>query len=743
MNLESARERVEELRRRIRHHDRQYYVLASPEISDRDYDRLMEELLRLETEFPELGDPSSPTRRVGGEPIDGFRALSHSTAMLSLGNSYSSEELREFDARVRRFLGNDAPVDYVVELKIDGVAIALRYREGRFVLGLTRGDGVQGDEVTANLRTIRGLPQRLLLEGRGGSTGRSRSRSAGEGESLRSGRPPDPTPGARPGDLEDRAAGSEIEIRGEVYIPRSAFLAWNARRDAAGEKLLANPRNACAGTLKLLDSRQVARRPLRVFCYAVVDPGRFGLSTHHETLEFLQGLGVPVEPHFQRAAGIEEVLAVCDSWRKRRASLDYETDGMVLKVDRLDLQDRLGATSKAPRWAIAYKFETKEAVTRIREIKVQVGRTGNVTPVAHLDPVELLGTVIKRATLHNADEIERLGVMIGDWVAVEKGGEIIPKVTRVLPEMRTGQERAFSFPDRCPVCREALVREEGEVAIHCPNEFCPAQRKERILHFASRGAMDIKGFGEAIVDQLVDGGLVEDAADLYGLSEDTLAGLERMGEKSARNLRESLDASRRPPLPRFLFALGIRHVGATAARILARACDGLQGIRGSGAGELAAIHGIGEVTAESMVRYFARAETERLLEKFRGHGVWPAESGSPAPRNARLEPDGASESQTGTAGGASARPSEPSLSGLVFVLTGTLSGFTREEARAVIEDRGGRVSASVSRKTTYVVAGDSPGSKIETARALGVTVLDEAGFRRLIREGPKATSATD
>lgn len=661
--------RAAELRRLIQSHDYLYFVEMRPKVSDREYDRLVQELTELENAHPELADPNSPTQRVGGQPIEGFRTLPHSQAMLSLGNTYSQDELRAHDQRLRRFLKDETgsyggELGYVAELKIDGVGVALRYEEGRFRLGLTRGDGTQGDDTTQNLRTVRGLP--LVL--------------------------------SRP---------ETLEVRGEIYIPLSLFAEWNARRETAGEPRLMNPRNSAAGTLKLLDSREVARRPLRIFLYSIVDAPSHGLNAHHQTLERLRELGLPVEPHFALLEGIDAAIEHCDEWEERRSVLDYQTDGMVLKVDRFDLQERLGFTNKAPRWGIAYKYETVEAVTRVEAISVQIGRTGNATPVAHLEPIEILGTIVKRATLHNQDEIARLGLKVGDWVAVEKGGEVIPKVTRVLADRRTGTERDFVFPDTCPVCNEPLAQSEGEVAIRCVNEFCPAQTKGRILHFVGRGALDVEGVGEMLVEQLVDRGLVRDPSDLFRLSKETLAGLERMGEKSAANVLEGLAERAHPPLARFLFALGIRHVGTGAARVLAQALGGIDRIREASEEELAEIHGIGPEIARSVRHYFERPETRALLSAFEEVGVVPQ---SETPRKEVRGP----------------------LTGKTFVLTGTLERWTRDEAAAEIEARGGSVSSAVSKKTDYLVAGESAGSKLDKANKLGVTVLDEPGFITLL-----------
>lgn len=670
MDSTQASRRIAELRRLIRHHNRLYYTENHPEISDREFDALLRELEDWERRFPELDDPQSPTHRVGGEPLTDFRTVRHPVPMLSLQNTYSEEEVRDFDARLHRWLEIDGPIAYVVELKIDGVAVALHYRRGDFTLGVTRGDGAQGDDVTLNLRTVRSLP--LTLE-----TG--------------------------PGDLPEA-----IEVRGEVYFPRQAFEALNRTRREADEKPFANPRNAAAGTLKLLDPREVAARPLAIFVYQWVDAPRAGLGTQAAVLDRLRALGLPVNPHARRVASLEEALVAIHEWQERRRTLDYDTDGMVLKLDDLTCHERLGATSKAPRWGIAYKFETEEAITCVREIRLQVGRTGVVTPVAELEPVPLGGTVVKRATLHNADEVARLDVRVGDWVTLEKGGEIIPKVTGVLASRRTGSEPSFAFPTSCPVCGDPLEREEGEVAVRCVNEHCPAQLKRGLLHYASRGGMEIDGLGEALVEQLVDRGLVRDIADLYRLTSDGLAALERMGPRSAANLMQAIDAARHRPLARVLFALGIRHVGANVARLLARAYPSVDTLAAAEETALSEIEGVGPTIAASVHRYFARPETTRLVARLRAAGVQLEAAAEPHP------------------GG--------TLSGLTFVLTGTLQGMTREDVRARIEALGGHVASSVSQRTDYVIAGEKPGSKLERARELGIRVLDEKGLRDLIAQ---------
>ena len=672
MKKSEAAARIRELREEINLHNRRYYIENEPAISDRVFDALLHELEELERRFPACDDPNSPTQRVGGAPLAAFETRVHRTPMLSLQNTYAEEEVREFDARICRRLDLTGPIPYIVELKIDGIAVALHYEAGAFVRALTRGDGERGDDVTSNLRTIRGLPLGL-------------DRSAG------------PLP-------------DELEVRGEVYFTRSAFAALNAARETAGEKRFANPRNAAAGTLKLLDPREVAARPLSVFLYQIAEQSGPRPPTQTAVLDALRAWGLPVNPHAERVASIAAALETFRRWAARRTELDYETDGMVLKVDDLALYPALGATAKAPRWGIAYKFETEQATTIVRAISVQVGRTGVVTPVADLEPVELLGTVVKRATLHNADEIARLDVRIGDTVTIVKGGEIIPKVTGVLAEKRTGREKRYHFPASCPVCSQPLEQEEGEVAIRCVNPHCPAQLKACIRHYAARGAMNIDGLGGALVDQLVERELVRDIADLYHLEQEALAQLERMGDKSAANLLRALEASKTMPLARLIFGLGIRHVGAGAAGILARAYGSLERLRAADEEALSALDEIGPVLAASVTGYFAQAETRKLLKRLAAAGVAPPEEEAAVPR--------------GTA-----------LAGRTFVLTGTLPALTRQEAREMIEAAGGRVTSSVSRKTSYVVAGEDPGSKLGKAEMLGVEVLDEAGLRELLAQG--------
>jgi len=666
LNRAAAEKRIRALRDEIRRHERLYYAENRPEITDYEFDLLYHELLELERRFPELASADSPTLRVGGEPAEAFAPFRHRVPMLSMDNTYSEADLREFERRNRRLVP-ETGFSYTVELKIDGVSIALIYRDGILRTGATRGDGTTGDDVTANIRTIRSVPLRLE--------------------------------GAVPG---------EFEVRGEVYIAREDFAAINAVREEAGEPVYANPRNLAAGSLKQLDPRVTARRRLRCWIYSSPNQAELGIDSHWELLKKLKALGFEVEPHSVLCSGIEEVIGVCREWEGRREPLPYQVDGLVVKVDSLRLQEELGATSKAPRWQIAYKFPAQQATTRLEAVTVQVGRLGRLTPVAELVPVALAGTVVKRASLHNQDEIDRKDIRIGDTVVVEKAGEIIPQVVRPLKELRTGSEKKFSMPDRCPSCGGPVKRAEGEVAYRCGNISCPAQVRERIAHFASRRAMDIEGLGPKSIDQLVSRGLVSSVADLYGLDREVLAPLERMGEKSAANLVAALDDSRRRPLFRLIFGLGIRHVGVAGARALAARFGSLPAIMKAGVEELEEIPDIGPIMAASIREFFEIRRNREQIERLGAAGV-------------RLEEE---EKEP-------ARKVE-GVSGKTFVLTGTLDGLTREEAAAAVVARGGKAASSVSAKTDYVVVGANPGSKARTAAELGVPVLDEREFRALL-----------
>jgi DNA ligase (NAD+) len=660
---ESAASRIDELREQIRRHDRKYYVEAEPEISDAQYDALTAELLELERDHPELVTPDSPTQRVGGATTEGFATVEHAVPMLSLDNTYSPEELVEFDARVRRRLeGED--VEYVVEQKLDGVSIAVRYADGLFAQAATRGDGHFGDDVTANVRTIKSVP--LRLAGPGG--------------------------------------GRTLEVRGEVFMPKSGFERINETREREELPLFANPRNAAAGSLKMQDPAEVARRPLDVFFYQLI--GDLSIATHYEALGAIAEMGLPSSPDVRLVPDIESAVEECLSWQDRRHDLDYETDGMVIKVNSLEQWRRLGATNKSPRWGIAYKFPAQAATTRVLDIAVQVGRTGKLTPVAILEPVLVSGSTVSRATLHNQDEVDRLDVRVGDTVKVEKGGEVIPKVVEVDRSKRKGRPRRFRMPANCPVCGEPVVRPEGEVDTRCENVACPAQVRGSIEHFASRGAMDIRGLGTALVEQLVDTGLVSDYGDIYGLEKGELAALERMGEKSADNLLAEIEESRTRPLARLIYALGIRHVGARAAQVLAESFTDIDTLSEASAEDLALIEEIGPVIAGSIRAFLDSDRNEEVLAKLRNAGV-------------------------NMSGGGSGKTSAP-LSGKTIVLTGALDRMTREEATAAITEAGGRVTSSVSSKTDLVVAGRDPGSKYDRARELGVRIVDEEELNRLL-----------
>jgi len=664
---QTAARKIESLRRQIERHDHLYHVVGEPEISDREYDRLMRELQELEEAHPEYRDADSPTQRVSRGLLPGFKTVRHSAPMRSLDNTYSLEELEEFDARVRRLLEKDE-VEYAIEPKVDGVAVALRYRDGRFVLGLTRGDGTEGDDITANLRTLRSVPLR-----------------------LHGSKPP-----------------AELEVRGEVYMETRGFAKLNERRVAAGLAAFMNPRNATTGSLKTLDTSEVAKRPLHVFVFSLVRPESHGPRTQMEALEYVRGLGLRVNRDNAVAKGFEALRRECERWETKREKLPYGTDGLVIKVNSFREQQSLGFTAKSPRWGIAYKFGSHEAETRLLKIEWQVGRTGVVTPVAHLLPVTLLGTVVARATLHNQDEIERKDFRVGDLVVIEKGGEVIPKVVRVVPSSgRRGPP--YVMPTRCPVCGTALVRDPEQAAVRCENLFCPAQVQGRIVHYASRSAMDIEGLGWKTVNALVDAGLVKDPADLYALRAEQIVEVERMGEKSAANLLAGIEKSKKAPLDRLLHAIGIRHVGARIAQVLAEHFGSLEALERADEGALLQVETIGPEIASSVAGFFSSKAGARFIERLRRAGVEPE---SRAPRRV-------------AAGGP--------LTGKTFVLTGALEDFTREEAARLVQEAGGKVTSSVSSKTDALIAGTDPGSKLDKAQKLGVAIWDEARLKAALK----------
>ena len=661
----AARKRVDELRRLIARHDHLYYALDRPEVSDAEYDALMRELRALEAVHPELVTPDSPTQRVAGQVSDAFATVEHLAPMLSLDNATSEADLREFEARIRRVLPG-VEFTYVCEPKVDGLGVALLYEDGAFKRGATRGDGRFGEDVTSNLRTLRSIPLRLV-----GALARCRV----------------------------------VEIRGEVYMSHAAFERLNRELDAQGETPFANPRNAAAGAVRQKDPGVTAKRDLRIFVYQLSHAEPFPFETHSEALAALRESGLTTNPRMQPCATLDEVWRYCRELESKRDSLGYDADGAVVKVDRLAHQRRLGSTAHHPRWAIAYKFPAQQATTRIVAIDINVGRTGALTPAARLEPVRIVGATISRATLHNADEIERLDVRVGDTVVVERAGDVIPHIVKVLEDRRPPGTPRFVFPDRCPVCGSSASRPEGEVVVRCTNAACPAQLKESLLHFGSRGAMDIEHLGEAVVEQLVEGGRVHDFADLYRLTVAQLAELERLAEKSATNLVNAIAASRNRGLARVLYALGIRFVGERAARLLAEHFGSIDRVASATVEEISEIHGIGPRIAESVRLFFDQPANQKAVEHLREVGVVLEEA---------------------------TRPAGPKpLAGKTFVLTGTLDQMSRDEAKARIARLGGRVSSSVSRKTDYVVAGAEAGSKLEDAKRLGVAVLDEAAFLAL------------
>jgi DNA ligase (NAD+) len=658
--------KAEALHERLHHHTYQYYILNRPEISDAEYDRLFNELKALEAAHPELATPDSPTQRVGGAVAAGFASVQHRVAMLSLENAYSAEEIREFAARLARALPGES-FRYVCEPKVDGLGVALLYERGRFVRGATRGDGRLGEDITQNLKTVRTVPLRL--------------------------RPP----------LD---ALDLLEVRGEVFMSQDAFDQLNRRLETDEEEPFANPRNAAAGSLRQKDPAVTAGRPLDIFVYGVSDARPHPFTSHWEAIQALGGAGFKVNPRSRPCPDIDAVIAAVADLERDRASLGYDADGAVIKVDSLDQQARLGSTTHHPRWAVAYKFPAQRATTVVRRIEVGVGRTGALTPTAILEPVDIAGATISRATLHNADEIERLDVREGDTVILERAGDVIPHILEVLADRRPAGSRRFAFPTTCPVCGSAASRPEGEVVARCTNATCPARLKESLLHYGSRRAMDIEHLGEAVADQLVDRGLVRDFADLYALGVDQLADLDRLAEKSATNLHTAIQESKSRGLARLLFALGIRYVGENVARILAMEFGSMAKLIGASEDALAAVHGIGPRIAGSVALFLQQEENRRLVAALDAAGVAMEERASSGPKR---------------------------LLGKTFVLTGTLGSMTRDEAKEAIQRLGGRVSSSVSKKTSYVVVGADPGSKADDARRLDVPVLDETEFRSLLR----------
>ncbi len=665
MKVEDAKQEIEKLRKEINYHNYRYYVLNQPVISDYEYDQLYKRLVELEQKFPELITPDSPTQRIGGEPLKEFKTVEHKNKMLSLDNTYSEEELLEFDKRVKKGLGRQ--VKYEVTLKIDGVAVALHYKNGKFILGATRGDGIKGDDITQNIKTIKSVP--LVL-------------------------------------MTDDNELKNIEVRGEVYLSKKNFEKINKEREDLGEPIFANPRNAAAGTLKLLDPKEVAKRNLDLFIHTIpVQPGTHHTS-HYETLKKLANAGFKVVPHIELCNDIKEVIDYMKKWENKRDGLEYEVDGLVIKVDNFADRELLGYTIKSPRWAIAYKYPARQAITKLKDIQLQVGRTGRVTPVAILEPVPLSGSTISRATLHNEDEIKRKDIRIGDYVIIEKGGEVIPKVVGVVKERRIGKEKIFKFPDKCPVCKEKIYRLEQEADWRCVNASCPAQIKAAILHFASRQAMDIEGLGWVLVNKLVDLGIVKSFDDIYKLDVKTIADLERMGDKSARNLIDAVKKSKERDFVNVLYALGIPNVGINASNLLVNEFKNISNLMNANMERLTSIQGIGEVVAEGIINYFKSPKNRRLIDNLKKAGL-------------KFETEKVI--------------AEGPLKTKTFVFTGELSSMTREEAQMMVRKLGGHPSSSVSKKTDYVVVGTEPGSKYEKAKKLGVKIIDEQEFLRMIK----------
>jgi len=664
----SPEEKIHELRHLINYHNHRYHVLDAPEITDKEFDKLMQELLELERQYPHLITPDTPTQRVGGEPLKYFETVPHALPMLSLENAFSPGDIKEFDRRVKKNTGMGA-VSYMTELKLDGLAVSLVYESGVLVRGATRGDGYTGEDITANLKTIKQVPLKLK----------------------------------EPQDLE---------VRGEVFIYGDDFIKLNQDRYREGEQPFANPRNAAAGSVRQLDPRIASRRPLKLFIYSL-GKHHLPLKTHQEALDYLKKLHFPVNPHHQWCQDIDEVIEFCMNWEEeKRSQLPYEIDGIVIKVNSYELQKQLGATSRSPRWALAFKFPSREATTMVKDIEVNVGRTGAITPVAVLDSVSLGGTTVKRASLHNQDVLREKDVRIGDQISIRKAGDIIPEVVNVITEKRTGEEKYFNMPSSCPSCGNPVHRLPEEAALRCLNPTCPAQTLERLVHFASRRAMDIEGLGPAVAEQLWKAGLVHDVGDIYYLRKDDLISLERMADKSAENLLKAVETSKSNPLHRLLHGLGIRFVGERASRLLASYFGHLDKLKVAGEEKLHAIPEIGPKIARSIEEFFKQEEALSVIEKFREAKVNLEEPSEESP-----------EAKSST------------LSGFTFVFTGTLSGFTRQEAGDLVEQKGGKVSSSLSGSTDYLVAGENPGSKVGKARSLNVSILSEDDFMKMIEEG--------
>ena len=665
MSKASLEKEVRDLRESIQHHEYKYYVENNPEISDYEFDQILGRLRKIEEEHPEFLTPDSPTQRVGELPVEGFPSANHRWPMISLDNAYNFEELDAFHERVVRILGN-RPIDYVAELKIDGTSVSMIYEQGKLSRGVTRGDGTRGDVVTTNIRTIRSVP--LLLPARWSRV-------------------------------------PYFEARGEVFLSRKTFAQINQALEEEGREVFANPRNSAAGSLRLKDPKQAASRKLDTFVYSLLPEDL--AKNHWESMQILKESGFKVNPNIALCHSLEEVKEFCKKWEEKRDTLDYEIDGVVVKVNDYRLRQNLGSTSKFPRWAIAVKFQAKQATTKILDIRVQVGRTGALTPVAVMEPVSLGGTTIVHATLHNEDEVKRKDIRIGDYVLIERGGDVIPKVVKVIDTKRDDKVRIFRMPKKCPVCGTGIVREEGEAVSRCPNLSCPAKLHESLRHFASRKAMNIEGLGDKLVEQLLARGMVKDFVSIYELKLDELIELERFGKKSAENLLEEIENSKSRTLDQQIYAMGIRFVGETVAKILIDHYSSIEEIAAASVEELQNISGIGERIAVSIAEFFSVPENRRLLERLKRHGLFKPEPHRPKKKGTKL-------------------------AGLTFVITGTLNNFSRDQAKAKIEELGGKVTSSVSKKTDYLVCGEEAGSKLDNAKKLGVKILDEKAFVDLL-----------